>query len=1403
MKKIISFILALVLVSALLPSLNIAKPETVSAAEAVNMNGVASYNTGITAVPAPGEVVIDGELDDWDRTGEIYMFADYNARESFGNQTAVMWDKDFIYLYHSVSDETPAEGYMNPTLEHARSWMGDSVQCRIKTDRYMWLDVSYHHQFQQSLLAFDYWKTPMVPADGNITVNYISEPSGTLMHLDKERSDLSLAKDGVPAEMAVKIHEDGKGYTFEYKLRWDLIYDQVPEIKAGLQMNIGFDTNFGTHGKAGRITYFQDNVVDGKYPSSFFCNEFDTWGYVTLSGTGNVEKREYIPEAALNDGCIPIDVEIPKDAKYITLVMDDNNGKRICTLEAEKEITADMIVSETATTKTVRYLWNGRNPQTNLTVSAGKYRFSALSHNGLSIKYDTHFYNPNKIPWGTGAKESWTADHVPPLAVTTGGGYVYIACIMVEGGSALLKTTENEADKQWGIIRGARHMEYYDEYLYCVNGDSTWLGNNATGDGYIMKVDCRDGAVVPFSDGKGGTRPLDYPFTKMFGIRQNTGIAPETLGIAVSNDKIFVSTSAVNPDVLGGKAEKYIAGINVVDINDLTLLKRIPLDGVGKMAKGINGEIYAISSAGVSKIDSNSYKVTDLKLKNIPDDFNPTAIAVDLNGNVVVFDNGSDKQLKAFNPETGALMYTAAQKGGRPLQGKWEEQGLTKFVSDIDVDSQNRIWVIEELNYPRRVSVWGTDGKLVADYIGPTDYTGSGSYIHTTNPDLAYYGPVEMKLNRKDNTYEVTRVLWLPEDLVTNSNPDAVVIEKDLTLDPTFTMMGGNTTAWFFESDKSGEMHSYAFVNQDAERTVALFMEREDGLYYPIVALGTAESLGIISASETVPSGSTLRDMSNRYFYKNTPMIWNDGNADGRVQVSECEVIGSYGTNDWENFLRKYWGGNITEDFEFILGYASQNSAGYMYTPAYFREDGAPVYTADKSIKPVEMKYDGTADTRYYQSYMLYDDEKGKQHMFLFGNTTISSYNLTDNKLDWSYPNQFMGVNGSHNAIMPAVGLVIGALKILGVVDTEAGKVFAIRGNLGEDYWFHEDGYFIQTCFDDTRKNAVVLGGSVEDMKGTELSNSISNGGEPFAGILVKQSDGKIRLTLDAHSQVGFITEVTGFETISITEPVTLNITQTVLDNAEAYRQEIMALAEASGKKDEEVKVSSYTIKKVEKDAITIDGEYKEWEEISGLDLKADGASEFATSKLAYDGENLYGLFDIDDVSPMINGADEYQLLFKKGDMVDIQLSPSNNKQRTPAELDGRIMISMFKGKPVAVLDRTTNSRAPQASSYTFASPVIAYVHDEVVIMEDVELVINKLPSSAVVEIKIPLKSVGIDNAKSGLEIGGDLGIITSDVDGMKNMARIYYFNKQTGLTSDMPSESVFYPDRLGTFIFE
>ena len=55
-------------------------------------------NTEIRIVPAPGKVVIDGRLDDWDRSGEIFMFVDEGSRDTLSLTAAMMYDRDALYI---------------------------------------------------------------------------------------------------------------------------------------------------------------------------------------------------------------------------------------------------------------------------------------------------------------------------------------------------------------------------------------------------------------------------------------------------------------------------------------------------------------------------------------------------------------------------------------------------------------------------------------------------------------------------------------------------------------------------------------------------------------------------------------------------------------------------------------------------------------------------------------------------------------------------------------------------------------------------------------------------------------------------------------------------------------------------------------------------------------------------------------------------------------------------------------------------------------------------------------------------------------------------------------------------------------------------------------------------------
>jgi len=106
-----------------------------------NMIGNQSQNEGMFGVPASGKVEIDGNLDEWDWSGRIRMFGNYDITEKYGSETAVMYDNDYCYLGFKVKDLTPMQNKYDPVNEAGWTFKGDCVQLRISTDQSLWLTI--------------------------------------------------------------------------------------------------------------------------------------------------------------------------------------------------------------------------------------------------------------------------------------------------------------------------------------------------------------------------------------------------------------------------------------------------------------------------------------------------------------------------------------------------------------------------------------------------------------------------------------------------------------------------------------------------------------------------------------------------------------------------------------------------------------------------------------------------------------------------------------------------------------------------------------------------------------------------------------------------------------------------------------------------------------------------------------------------------------------------------------------------------------------------------------------------------------------------------------------------------------------------------------------------------------
>ena len=95
----------------------------------------------------------------------------------------------------------------------------------------------------------------------------------------------------------------------------------------------------------------------------------------------------------------------------------------------------------------------------------------------------------------------------------------------------------------------------------------------------------------------------------------------------------------------------------------------------------------------------------------------------------------------------------------------------------------------------------------------------------------------------------------------------------------------------------------------------------------------------------------------------------------------------------------------------------------------------------------------------------------------------------------------------------------------------------------------------------------------------------------------------------------------------------------------------------------------------------------------------------------------------------------------------------------------------------------------------------MALPFDTVKILDDAEIKVIRTDTGYTLEARVPMASLRITPTPDK-EMTGDVGIIKGDPEGTVNLARIYYFNKNTGLVSDLPNEARFFPSRWGKMKF-
>jgi len=59
----------------------------------------------------------------------------------------------------------------------------------------------------------------------------------------------------------------------------------------------------------------------------------------------------------------------------------------------------------------------------------------------------------------------------------------------------------------------------------------------------------------------------------------------------------------------------------------------------------------------------------------------------------------------------------------------------------VAVDSQGRVWVAEMNMWPKRISVWASDGTFIREYLGPSTYGGMGAVADPRDKTRVFGNP--------------------------------------------------------------------------------------------------------------------------------------------------------------------------------------------------------------------------------------------------------------------------------------------------------------------------------------------------------------------------------------------------------------------------------------------------------------------------------------------------------------------------------------------------------------------------------------------------------------------------------------------------------------------------------------
>lgn len=684
------------------------------------------------AVPVPGKVTIDAKLDDWDLSGRILVYVLQETSEMQSAHFALMYDDEALYLAAAVRDPSPMMNRHDPQVDGDKAWDADACQFRIVLDPQQGCPVNESsfepvaNDQMAHLILWHYTDRKEANLQMHFGMGYKLPKAGYAPHGVVPRDKF---------QAAYRKADDGRGYTFEYRIPWTTLEARRPpaggDLVAGtVQFNWSRPDGLKT---AGGAAWAYDVMSSPGFPfQSSAC-----WGRIIFSKKGNLP-RELIEEGAPPEKPLPLTFRytLPEDGE-VSIGLFDARGICVRNLIASGARRAGENVER----------WDGLD-DLGKPLPAGTYRWRGLYHQALKTRFVLSVHNSGRPPYKTDDNTGgWGGDHGVATDVCTAGDAVVLSWNACESGWGIIRTTL-DGRKKWGSKHSATYL--------ATDGPSAGSGRVrifAAGDeGFhqaagVKVFDLADGRPLNFANKSPVLSPPPGPKPRIHSprlpyqpVRSYRDKTDEVTGLAYHGGKVYVAFEQRNL-------------IGVYDAEKGALLATWNVLRPGRLAPRPDGSLAVISDGMVAIVDKGT--ITPLALHPID---GPAGIAVGADGAIYVANRGQLQNVTVFSPG-GEHLRSIGKVGGRPFLGRYDPAGMLE-PGGIALDAQGRLWVAETLDGPKRISVWDAKtGQLAAEYFGGSAYS-TFAWMDPARGDEIYCHNVLWKVDLEQGTWRPYSTCW-------------------------------------------------------------------------------------------------------------------------------------------------------------------------------------------------------------------------------------------------------------------------------------------------------------------------------------------------------------------------------------------------------------------------------------------------------------------------------------------------------------------------------------------------------------------------------------------------------------------------------------------------------------------